>query len=146
MVVADPTVDWTCTTRSKVPTLPCRFRTGRMVRMGRVPAVLMDWVIVAEGLFWNGALARNWATTLWVPMPSDEVVNDAWPVAALSGTVATVVPSTLKATEPLGVPAPGLEGAPVAVNVTGCPVSATGLDELSVVVVANEMGAEVLPA
>ena len=79
-------------------------------------------------------------------MASDEVVNDACPVAALSGTVATTVPSTLKATDPLGVPAPELVGATVAVNVTGSPTPANGLEEVSVVVVPNEMGAEVLPA
>src|SRR5579885_2320133 len=92
---ADSTVDWTCTTRSNRTTLPRRFRTGRRVRMGAVPAVLTDWVNVPEVLFWNGALAMNWATTWCVPMESVEVVNDAWPVAASSGTVATTDPSTL---------------------------------------------------
>src|SRR5579871_537439 len=87
--LAEATVDCNCTTSSKETTLPWRFRTGTRVRVGTVPAVLTAWVSVAEVLLWNGALALNWATTWWVPMESDEVVNDAWPVAALSGTVAT---------------------------------------------------------
>ena len=111
-----------------------------------MPEEPTDCDSVLEVLPWNGALALNVATIECVPMPSDEVVNDACPVAALSGTVATTFPSTLKETEPLGVPAPALVGATVAVNVTGSPIPATGLEELSVVVVPNVMGAEVLPA
>ncbi len=111
-----------------------------------MPEEPIDCDSVLEVLLWNGALAVKVAMIWCVPMASDEVVYDAWPVVALSGTVATTVPSTLKATEPLGVPAPELVGVTVAVNVTGSPSPATGLDELSVVVVANEMGAEVLPA
>ena len=71
------------------------------------------------------------------PADSELVVMLAW-ADPDSGCVPTGVPSTLNATVPVGVPAPGGTGATVAVNVTAWPkvCEPAGL-ALSVVVVAS---------
>jgi hypothetical protein len=69
-----------------------------------------------------------------VPGVSVEVLNVAWPFVSVTG--AWAVPSTVKATVPVGVPEPGATAATVAVNVTAPPEDGLAEDVTVVVVLA----------
>jgi hypothetical protein len=69
------------------------------------------------------------AVRVWLPAPSVEVVTVAWPdVLRLTGVWA--VPSIVKVTVPVGVPAPGETALTVAVKVTGGPTTDGLTDEV----------------
>ena len=65
-------------------------------------------------------------------------MNDAKPVAGLTVSDPIAVPLAKNVTTPVGVPAAGLAGVTVAVNVTGWPPTAGLLELVKVVVVAVE--------
>lgn len=57
---------------------------------------------------------------VWPPTESEDVVNVAWPAPSRAPVPIVLAPS-LKATVPVGIPAPGDTTVTVAVNVTGRP-------------------------
>ena len=74
--------------------------------------------------------------TVWVPTPSEEVLNVAVPELMVTGDCG--VPSIVNVTVPVGVPAPGATAATVAVNVTDWP-DTEGLTEDATVVVVSAL-------
>jgi len=72
------------------------------------------------------------------PTASVLVVNIAWP-EPFSVPVPRVLRPSLKVTVPVGVPAPGLFAATVAVKVTGCPNTDGWTEEVSPVVVPGRV-------
>ena len=72
------------------------------------------------------------------PTASVLVVNIAWP-ELFSVPVPRVLEPSLKVTVPVGVPAPGLFAATVAVKVTGCPNTDGWTEEVSPVVVPGRV-------
>ena len=72
------------------------------------------------------------------PTASVLVVNIAWP-EPFSVPVPRVLRPSLKVTVPVGVPAPGLFAATVAVKVTGCPNTDGWTEEVSPVVVPGSV-------
>ena len=61
---------------------------------------------------------------VWLPTPSADVVRVARPVPGLIGAVPAMVPSTKKATEPVGTLGHGVDHA---VKVTDCPNADAGI-------------------
>src|SRR5213080_4273274 len=74
----------------------------------------------------------------WEPTASVLVTNVAWP-ELFSVPVPRVLEPSLKVTVPVGVPAPGLFAATVAVKVTGCPNTDGWTEEVSPVVVPGSV-------
>ena len=74
------------------------------------------------------------ALIAWLPLVNLDVVKTALP-AVLNVTVPNLLAPSKKVTVPLGLPAPGLTTATVAVKVTDWPTSEEGA-ELTIVVVA----------
>src|SRR5438874_1051913 len=74
----------------------------------------------------------------WEPTASVLVTNVAWP-EPFSVPVPRVLEPSLKVTVPVGVPAPGLFAATVAVKVTGCPNTDGWTEEVSPVVVPGRV-------
>ena len=73
------------------------------------------------------------------PTASPLVVNVAivTPLVVLSVPVPIVVEPSWNVTLPVGSPAPGLIGATVAVNVSGCPKTVVDADGVTTVVVVS---------